>query len=69
MSHTAGKTKTFDCVEFKRRAQSRFYEATQKLSADQRREHIRGILETGPLAEFWERVTQQSRTAPKAGRM
>ena len=69
MSHTAPKTKTFDCVEFKHRAQTRLDEATRELSADQRREHIRRILETGPLAEFWERVTQQSRTAPKAGRL
>ena len=69
MSHTAGKTNAFDCVEFKDRAQTRLYEATRKLSADQRREHIRGILETAPLAEFWKRVTQQSRTAPKAGRL
>ena len=69
MSHTAPKTKTFDCIEFKRRAQIRLYEATRELSADRRREHIRRILETGPLAEFWERVTQQSPTAPKAGRL
>ena len=69
MSSTAKKTKTFDCVEFKHQAQARVYEATRELSADERRKHIRRMVETGPLADFWMRVTQQARTAPKAGRL
>ena len=68
MSPTEKKTKTFDCVEFKRQAQARLYEATRELSAEQRRQHVRRIVETGPLADFWRRVTQQSRIAPKARR-
>ncbi len=69
MKSTAKKTKSFDCVEFKRQAQARLYEATRELSAEQRRQHIRRAVETGPLADFWSRVMQQGKTAPKAGRL
>ncbi|MCP4249318.1 MAG: hypothetical protein GY778_19930 [bacterium] len=69
MSRTTKKTKTFDCVEFKRHTQARLYEATREMSTEQQREHVRRIVETGPLADFWRRVTQQSKTAPKAGRL
>ena len=69
MSSTAKKTKTFDCVAFKHQAQARVYEATRELPADERRQQLRSMVETGPLADFWKSVTQQARTAPKAGRL
>ena len=60
--------KTFDCVQFKRQAQARLDEITRGMSADKRREHLRCLIETGPLADFWTRLSQECRTAPKAGR-
>lgn len=59
--------RTSDCVDFKRQAQARLYEATREMSTQQRREHIRREIQTGPLAGFWNKVLQRSKTAPKAG--
>jgi hypothetical protein len=61
--------KSFDCVEFKREAQARLYEATRDMSAEERREYMQRVIENGPLAEFWARVKREARTAPKAGRV
>jgi hypothetical protein len=71
MSRTAKKKmkKTFDCIAFKRKAQRRLMEETKDMSEDQRRAHVRKIVESGPLADFWEQVKQRAKTAPRAGRL
>ena len=69
MEPTARNSKTFDCVEFKRQAQARIHEATRGMTAEQRREHLRRIVEAGPLADFWRELTQKARQAPKRGRL
>ena len=63
----ATKYKTFDCVEFKRQAQVRTYEATQHMSAEQRRAYRRQLVEHGPLAAYWRRVQSEGRPAAKTG--
>jgi hypothetical protein len=69
MSPSAKKTKSFDCVEFKCQARARLHDATRDMSDDERREHIRHMIETGPLAGFGEKVVRQSKAAPKSGRL
>ncbi|MFA7238242.1 MAG: hypothetical protein WC058_15390 [Phycisphaeraceae bacterium] len=61
--------KTFDCIQFKRQTQTRWQQAVQGMSADQRRLYQRRVIETGPLSDFWKTLTSRSRTASKAGRL
>lgn len=68
MSRTA-KKKTFDCIAFKRRAQRALLEETRGMTDEERRAHIRRMIEAGPLAAFWNKLKQHARTAPKAGRL
>lgn len=60
--------KPFDCVDFKHEAQSRLYEATRGMTPAQRSQHVRRMIETGPLAGFWEKLNAQARFAEKSGR-
>lgn len=48
--------KTFDCVEFKCRAQSEIYEHIQGMSHEQERAYFQAQAEQGALGEWWKRV-------------
>ncbi len=54
--------KEFDCVEFKRRAQSRIYERIKGLSPEEEIEYFRKAVDEGPLAEWWRAI--RGRTVP-----
>ena len=69
MTPHAKKGKAFDCVEFKREAQGRLREATRGMTAEQRRRYLREVVEQGALADFWRKLTEEARQAPKAGRL
>jgi len=48
--------KTFDCVEFKRRAQLEIFEHIQGLTHEQERAYFQEQAESGPLGDWWKRV-------------
>lgn len=68
MKQTA-KKKAFDCIAFKRDSQRKLAEETRGMPEDQRRVHKRKLIESGPLAEFWEKVERQAKFAAKNGRI
>lgn len=51
--------KTFDCIAFKRKAQSERYERTKHMTDAEKLADLRRSVESGPLAEFWKRVKSQ----------
>ena len=54
---TTNKTeKDFDCVEFKRQAQTRIYAAIRQLSPTDEIAYFRQAAERGPLADWWRRI-------------
>lgn len=48
--------KTFDCVEFKRRAQLEILEHIQGLTHEQERAYFQEQAESGPLGDWWKLV-------------
>ena len=48
--------KTFDCVEFKRRAQMEIYKDIQGMTHEQERAYFEEQAERGPLGEWWKRI-------------
>ena len=62
---TTNKTeKDFDCVEFKRQAQTRIYAAIRQLSPAEEIAYFRQAAERGPLGNWWRKVRQPAdRTA------
>lgn len=50
---TTKADKEFDCVEFKRQAQVRVYEAIKDLSPEQEIDHFRRAAVQGPLGNWW----------------
>lgn len=48
--------KEFDCVEFKRRAQSRIYERIKGLSPEEEIEYFRRAADEGPLGDWWKSI-------------
>lgn len=48
--------KTFDCVEFKRRAQLDIYEDIQGMTHEQERAYFERQAERGPIADWWKRI-------------
>jgi hypothetical protein len=51
--------KTFDCVAFKREAQARIYEAIKDLSPREEIEFFRDAARTGPLGDWWQRISEE----------
>ena len=49
--------KTFDCVEQKRKAQERIYEQIRGLDHRQEIAYFDRAVQSGPLADFWRRLT------------
>jgi hypothetical protein len=49
--------KRFDCVAFKRRAQSKVYEDTRELTVAEQVEYFRRRAQSGALGPWWKRVS------------
>lgn len=49
--------KTFDAVAFKRKVQSEIYEETKDMSPRERIAYFRRAARTGPLADWWRRIS------------
>jgi hypothetical protein len=48
--------KTFDCIEFKRRAQLQVYEHIRGMTHEQERKYFEEQAEHGPLGDWWKRI-------------
>jgi hypothetical protein len=55
--------KPFDCVAFKRKAQSRIYRKIKGLSSDQEAAYFDQAVKSGPFAGVWTKLTTQKRKA------
>ena len=58
--------KDFDCVEFKRKAQSRIYAQIKGLSPREEIEYFRKAADEGPFAEWWKGVAPRASGAPRS---
>ena len=56
--------KEFDCVEFKRRAQSRIYERIKDLSPEEEIEYFRRAADEGPLGQWWKSIRGRAVPGP-----
>jgi hypothetical protein len=54
--------KEFDCVAFKRQAQSRIYKETKGLTLKDQAEYFRKKANSGPLGKWWKRLPSVSPT-------
>ncbi len=61
---TTDTKKEFDCVEFKRQAQSRIYERIKDLSPEEEIEYFRKAADQGPLAESWRAIKGRANPGP-----
>jgi hypothetical protein len=61
--------KGFDCVEFKHQVQAERYEKTRHMSTEEWRLYIQESIENGPLADFWRRLQEEAKVAPKTGKI
>ena len=60
---TTDVKKEFDCVEFKRQAQSRIYERIKGLSPQEEIEYFRQAADEGPLGQWWKSI--KARPVPR----
>jgi hypothetical protein len=60
---TTDVKKEFDCVEFKRQAQSRIYERIKGLSPQEEIEYFRQAADEGPLGQWWKSI--RARAVPR----
>lgn len=60
-------TKTFDCIDFKRRVQAEIYEAIRHLSPTERMEYFQRRAEEGPLGDWWRGVKQAKADGRRSG--
>ena len=51
------KDKAFDCVAFKRQAQSKVYEDTRQMKVAEQVEYFRRRAQSGALGSWWKRVS------------
>jgi len=58
---TNRKNNTFDCLEFKDKAQERIYKAIKDMTPEEQREFFRTHAERGPLGEWWKAVKRTSK--------
>ena len=49
--------KTFDCLEFKRKAQVRIYEETRGMTAREQIDYFTQHAENGPLGAWWKKLS------------
>jgi hypothetical protein len=61
-------TKSFDCVEFKWKAQQEYAQATGGLSSQEEIDHLRRWVETSndPMAQLWRRIEAKRATRSSA---
>jgi hypothetical protein len=50
--------KTFDCLEFKRKAQERIYEETKHLTTEEQIEYFKQTARSGTLGQWWHSITE-----------
>jgi hypothetical protein len=55
------KPKTFDCVEFKRRAQEEIYQQIKGMTHEQELAYFREQAECGPFGEWWKRIKESTK--------
>lgn len=53
--------KTFDCLQFKRQAQSEIYNEIKKLTVEEQLAYFRRRAESGSLAKWWRAVKSPQR--------
>ncbi len=53
-------TKTFDCIEFKRRSQERIHRSIRNLTPEQEVMFFRREVEDGPFAKLWASIRRSS---------
>ncbi len=58
---TQPKSKTFDCIAYKRKVQEQIYEETKHMTSDEQIQYFRRRAEEGSLAEWWRNVKAESR--------
>ena len=58
--------KRFDCLEFKRRAQSKVYEDTCEMTVAKEAEYFRRRAKAGTLGSWWKRVKTKDTKQGKA---
>jgi len=56
--------KTFDCLEFKRKAQERIYEETKHLTTEEKIAYFRQAARSGTLGQWWQSITQSHAQEP-----
>lgn len=62
------KQKSFDCIEFKRKAQEEIYEEIKEMSWEEEVAYFQREAEKGPLGEWWKKVkAAQEQRKRKAG--
>jgi len=59
MEPAARNSKSFDCVEQKRKSQQRIYRRIKGLSHEQEIASFEQAVQSGPLADFWRRLTRR----------
>jgi len=59
--------KSFDCVAFKRQAQSRIYERTRHMTAEQEIAYHRQSVRRGPFADWVQRIVGEQSPQRPAG--
>lgn len=55
--------KTFDCIDFKRKAQSDIFEEIKDLGPEEQVAYFRRRAESGPLAAWWQKVKAERNPA------
>ena len=50
----------FDCIAFKERVQAEIYQEIKDLAPAQQADYFRKAAETGPFAEWWKKVREES---------
>ena len=55
------KTKAFDCIEMKRRAQARIYERIKDMTPEEEIDYFDRAARSGPLAEWLEKIRRKTK--------
>jgi hypothetical protein len=66
---TRKKTKPFDCVASKRKAQSRIYRKIKGMTSQQEAAYFHRAVKNGPFAELWKELATQGRKAHGSGKL
>lgn len=61
--------KSFDCVQSKRRAQSRIYHQIRGKTPQQEAAYFDAAMRSGPFSKFWEKLELEGRKAQAPSRL